>query len=252
MSCFVFQCWSWRLASRSDPPNCSGYHLRWARSSQAWFRQSTLSQQAAQETLPLRDAFAVLFFVSVGMLFDPSIIMREPGPVVATFLIIVCGNALAAFLIVLALRQPFFTAVTGAAALSQIGEFSFILAGLGVTLQLLPETARDLILAGAILSILANPILFFALDKARPWLGEPRTMPPASVAETRASEELPVTSLRNHAVIVGCGRVGSLVAEAMMKQGEPFLVIEERREVVDQLRRGASRQLREMRPRPKS
>ncbi|MGB7694545.1 MAG: YbaL family putative K(+) efflux transporter [Pseudolabrys sp.] len=199
--------------------------------------ESTLSQQAAQETLPLRDAFAVLFFVSVGMLFDPSIIMREPGPVVATFLIIVCGNALAAFLIVLALRQSLFTAVTGAAALSQIGEFSFILAGLGVGLQLLPESGRDLILAGAILSILANPILFFALDKARPWLGKSaRRTRPAAVVELRTAEELPVTSLRNHAVIVGCGRVGSLVTEAMMTQGEPLLVIEERGEIVDKLR----------------
>ena len=182
--------------------------------------ESTLSQQAAQETLPLRDAFAVLFFVSVGMLFDPGIIMREPGPVFATFLIIVGGNALAAFLIVLALRQSLFTAATGAAALSQIGEFSFILAGLGVGLQLLPETGRDLILAGAILSILANPILFFALDKARPWLGEsPRKTQPVAVAEPRTTEELPVTLLRNHAVIVGCGRVGSLVAEAMVSAG---------------------------------
>jgi CPA2 family monovalent cation:H+ antiporter-2 len=199
--------------------------------------ESTLSQQAAQESLPLRDAFAVLFFVSVGMLFDPSIIMREPGPVCATFLIIVGGNALAAFLIVLALRQPLFTALTGAAALSQIGEFSFILAGLGVGLQLLPETGRDLILAGAILSILANPILFFALDKARAWLDEsPRKARPAAFAESSTSEELPVTTLRNHAVIIGCGRVGSLVAEAMMSQGEPFLVIEERGEIVEGLR----------------
>ena len=199
--------------------------------------ESTLSQQAAQETLPLRDAFAVLFFVSVGMLFDPGIIMREPGPVFATFLIIVGGNALAAFLILLALRQSLFTAVTGAAALSQIGEFSFILAGLGVGLQLLPETGRDLILAGAILSILANPILFFALDKLRPWLGEsPRKTRPVVVSEPRTTEELPVTSLCNHAVIVGCGRVGSLVVEAMMTQGQPFLVIEERGEVVDRLR----------------
>ena len=199
--------------------------------------ESTLSQQAAQESLPLRDAFAVLFFVSVGMLFDPGIIMREPGPVFATFLIIVGGNALAAFLIILALRQPLFTAATGAVALSQIGEFSFILAGLGVGLQLLPETGRDLILAGAILSILANPVLFFALNKARPWLGEmPRKTLPVTVSETRATEELPVTSLRNHAVIVGCGRVGSLVAEAMMSSGEAFLVIEERGEVVARLR----------------
>jgi CPA2 family monovalent cation:H+ antiporter-2 len=171
------------------------------------------------------------------MLFDPGIIMREPGPVFATFLIIVGGNALAAFLIVLALRQPLFTAVTGAAALSQIGEFSFILAGLGVGLQLLPETGRDLILAGAILSILSNPILFFALDKARPWLGEsPHKTRHVAVAEPHTTEELPVTSLRNHAVIVGCGRVGSLVAEAMVTQGLPFLVIEERGEVVDRLR----------------
>ena len=215
--------------------------------------ESTLSQQAAQETLPLRDAFAVLFFVSVGMLFDPGIIMREPGPVFATFLIIVGGNALAAFLIVLALRQSLFTAVTGAAALSQIGEFSFILAGLGVGLQLLPETGRDLILAGAILSILANPILFFALDKVRPWLGEsPRKTRPVIVAEPRTTEELPVTSLRNHAVIVGCGRVGSLVAEAMVTQGQPFLVIEERGEVVDGFARVASRRSRAMRPSPES
>ena len=150
------------------------------------------------------------------MLFDPDIIMREPGSVLATFLIIVGGNALAAFLIVLALRRSLFTALTSAASLSQIGEFSFILAGLGVALQLLPENGRDLILAGAILSILANPLLFFALDKARPWLSDrSRRTQPTAVAESGMPEELPVTSLKDHAVIVGCGRVGSLVVEAM-------------------------------------
>ncbi|HET7681051.1 MAG TPA: YbaL family putative K(+) efflux transporter [Xanthobacteraceae bacterium] len=199
--------------------------------------ESTLSQQAAQETLPLRDAFAVLFFVSVGMLFDPGIIMREPGPVLATFLIIVFGNALAAFLIVLALRGSLLTALTSAASLSQIGELSFILAGLGVALQLLPENGRDLILAGAILSILANPLLFFALAKARPWLDEwDRKTQPAAVSERGKPDELPVTSLKDHAVIIGCGRVGSLVAEAMEANGQPFLIIEERREIVDELR----------------
>ena len=199
--------------------------------------ESTLSQQAAQETLPLRDAFAVLFFVSVGMLFDPGIIMREPGSVLATFLIIVGGNALAAFLIVLALRRSLFTALTSAASLSQIGEFSFILAGLGVALQLLPENGRDLILAGAILSILANPLLFFALDKARPWLGERnRRTQLTAVVESGTPEELPITSLKDHAVIVGCGRVGSLVVEAMETKRQPFLVIEERSEIVDKLR----------------
>jgi monovalent cation:H+ antiporter-2, CPA2 family len=198
--------------------------------------ESTLSQQAAQETLPLRDAFAVLFFVSVGMLFDPGIIMREPGSVLATFLIIVAGNALAAFLIVLALRRSLFTALTSAASLSQIGEFSFILAGLGVALQLLPENGRALILAGAILSILANPLLFFALDKARPWLGERnRRTQPTAVIESKPEEQL-ITPLKDHAVIVGCGRVGSLVVEAMEATRRPFLVIEERREIVDKLR----------------
>jgi len=199
--------------------------------------ESTLSQQAAQETMPLRDAFAVLFFVSVGMLFDPGIIMREPGSVLATFLIIVGGNALAAFLIVLALRRSLFTALTSAASLSQIGEFSFILAGLGVALQLLPENGRALILAGAILSILANPLLFFALDKARPWLGERnRRTQPTAVVESGTREEQPITSLKDHAVIVGCGRVGSLVVEAMETTRQPFLVIEERCEIVDKLR----------------
>jgi len=199
--------------------------------------ESTLSQQAAQETLPLRDAFAVLFFVSIGMLFDPGVIMREPGPVLATFLIIVAGNALAAFLIVLALRRSLFTALTSAVSLSQIGEFSFILAGLGVSLQLLPENGRDLILAGAILSILANPLLFFALDKARPWSGERnRRTQPIAVVKSGTSEGLPITSLKDHAVIVGCGRVGSLVIEAMETKRQPFLVIEERSEIVDKLR----------------
>jgi monovalent cation:H+ antiporter-2, CPA2 family len=172
--------------------------------------ESTLSQQAAQETLPLRDAFAVLFFVSVGMLFDPAIIAREPLPVLTTFLIIVGGNAMAAFLIVLAIRRSLFTAVTSAASLSQIGEFSFILAGLGVALGLLPEDGRDLILAGAILSILANPLIFLALDKARPWLNEPkRKTTPEPTTQTEMPAELPVTGLKEHAVIIGCGRLAA-------------------------------------------
>jgi CPA2 family monovalent cation:H+ antiporter-2 len=197
--------------------------------------ESQLSQQAAQETLPLRDAFAVLFFVSVGMLFDPSIVLREPGPLIATFLIIVGGNALAAFMIVLVLRQPILTALTSAAALSQIGEFSFILAGLGMALQLLPENGRDLILAGAILSIIANPILFFALDKVMPWIRDrERKMADLKVSAPRAPD-LPVTSLKDHAVLVGYGRVGSLVAKAMEEKNQSFLVIEERQELVDKL-----------------
>jgi monovalent cation:H+ antiporter-2, CPA2 family len=196
--------------------------------------ESQLSHQAAQETLPLRDAFAVLFFVSVGMLFDPSIVVREPMATAATFLIIVLGNTLAAFLILSAFGHPFAMALPLAVSLSQIGEFSFILAGLGVQLQLLPENGRDLILAGAILSILANPVLSFVLDKAGSRLQrEQRT---SAEADALRKPELPVTSLTDHAVLVGYGRVGSLVGQALEARSYPFLVIEERQDVVHKLR----------------
>jgi CPA2 family monovalent cation:H+ antiporter-2 len=205
--------------------------------------ESTLSQQAASETLPLRDAFAVLFFVSVGMLFDPSILMREPVPVVATFLVIVAGNALVVFGIVASFRYSLRTALTLAASLSQIGEFSFILAGLGVELKLLPATGRDLVLAGALLSILANPLLFVLVDRLGPWLLERERRRPLPVPTGRAAQpatatrpELPATSLSGHAVLVGYGRVGSLVGEMLQAKGQPLLVIEERQEVVDKLR----------------
>jgi CPA2 family monovalent cation:H+ antiporter-2 len=198
--------------------------------------ESPLSQQAAQETLPLRDAFAVLFFVSVGMLFDPTILLRMPGPVAATVVIIVVGNALTAFAITLAFRYPLRTALTMAAALSQIGEFSFILATLGVSLALLPAEGRDLILAGALLSILVNPLLFVALDRLGPRLKarEDGARPEETAS---APPEMPVTALAGHTVLVGYGRVGSLIGAALRERGEPFLVIEEREETAQRLRR---------------
>jgi CPA2 family monovalent cation:H+ antiporter-2 len=198
--------------------------------------ESPLSQRAAQETLPLRDAFAVLFFVSVGMLFDPAILVTQPGPVLATFAIIVAANALVAFGIVLVFRYSLRTALTLAASLSQIGEFSFILAGLGVDLKILPEEGRDLILAGALLSILVNPVLFVAVDRLTPWLKRREQLSPASTLARPESDELAPTSLSGHAVLVGYGRVGSLVAEALERKGHRFLVIEDRQEIVDQLR----------------
>ncbi len=127
--------------------------------------ESELSHEAAENSLPLRDAFAVLFFVSVGMLFNPAILIQEPLPVLATFLVIVFGKSVAAYVIVRMFGHPNSTALTIAASLAQIGEFSFILVGLGVTLNLLPEAGRDLVLAGAILSILVNPLLFIAIDR---------------------------------------------------------------------------------------
>ncbi len=199
--------------------------------------ESELSQRAAEELLPLRDAFAVLFFVSVGMLFDPTIVLREPGPLVATLLIIVFGKSLAALLIVLAFRHPLRIGLTIAASLAQIGEFSFILAGLGVALGLLPEQGRDLILAAAILSILFNPLFFAALDRLGPWLdSRSANMATQQEAASPASTDLPTTSLERHTVLVGYGRVGGRVGEDLRRGDVVFLVIEDRRELVDQLR----------------
>ncbi|AXQ29502.1 Kef family K(+) transporter [Solimonas sp. K1W22B-7] len=186
--------------------------------------ESELSSEAAQETLPLRDAFAVLFFVSVGMLFNPSILVTQPWLVLAAFLIIVLGKSLAAMVIVLAFKYPRGTALTIAASLAQIGEFSFILATLGVDLGLLTETARDVILAAAIFSIIANPFFFIISDRLERRWGQVRAV----------GAYTPVIS--DHVVVVGYGRVGSAVVETLQQQGTPFLVIEEQDERVQRLR----------------
>jgi CPA2 family monovalent cation:H+ antiporter-2 len=201
--------------------------------------ESPLSHQAANETLPLRDAFAVLFFVSVGMLFDPAILLREPLPVLATVLIIVVGKSLAALAIVLAFRHPLSIALTIAVSLAQIGEFSFILAGLGVVLQLLPEQGRDLILAGALLSMMINPLLFVALDRWGPRLREREFRPAASTEHpppVAEAPELPKTTLTDHAVLVGYGRVGKHIGAALKARGTPVFVIEEREGAVEELK----------------
>ncbi len=205
--------------------------------------ESPLSHQAAQESLPLRDAFAVLFFVSVGMLFDPMSLVREPFPVLATLFIIVIGKSVAAFLIVLAFRHPVSTALTISASLAQIGEFSFILAELGVKLDLLPGRGRDLILAGAILSILLNPLVFWGLGRMGPYLEVRLGRVPAAPAETEATvaaaplaEPVDPTAKSDHVVLVGYGRVGSLVGSALTAAGTPYLVIEDADKTVAQLR----------------
>ena len=193
--------------------------------------ESELSQRAANETLPLRDAFAVLFFVSVGMLVDPMIVLREPLAVLATVFIITIGKSLAAFAIVRLFGYPNSTALTISASLAQIGEFSFILAGLGVSLALLPERGRDLVLAGAIISILLNPLFFALLDR---WHArrEAKAAAAASDAARPAAEEaprepVPVTHLTNHVVLAGHGRVGSYVSARLREAGAPLLVIED-------------------------
>ena len=187
--------------------------------------ESELSHRAAQETLPLRDAFAVLFFVSVGMLFDPTIIVRNPVPVVATLVVIIVGKSLAAFAIVRLFGHPSSTALLISASLAQIGEFSFILAELGVGLGLLAAVGRDLILAGAILSILINPLLFSAVD----WMSPRATRPQAVKAPVKPApsrEPIPVAALDNHIVLVGHGRVGAIISAVLLNAKVPLLVVE--------------------------
>ncbi|MDB5838508.1 MAG: transporter, monovalent cation:proton antiporter-2 family protein [Herminiimonas sp.] len=198
--------------------------------------ESDLSHRAAEESLPLRDAFAVLFFVSVGMLFDPSILVREPLLVLATVFIIVVGKSIAALLIVLAFGNPLGTALTIAASLAQIGEFSFILATLGMSLDLLPDTGRDLILGGAILSILINPLLFFGLDRLKPWLQRREGRSPGVSQAPAEPDYRSWPALQSHTVLVGFGRVGHLIAGALAEQKQPFIVIENQDDVVQALR----------------
>jgi CPA2 family monovalent cation:H+ antiporter-2 len=191
--------------------------------------ESELSHQAGNDSLPLKDAFAVLFFVSVGMLFDPMILVREPVAVLATLAIIVVGKSLAAFIIVLVFRHPLRTALTVSASLAQIGEFSFILATLGASLGLLPADGRDLILAGAILSIALNPLTFAGIEPMTRWFeARPRLL---ALLERRGAERHRVSvasplGMRNHAILVGYGRVGGAIGPVLKAQELPFVVIE--------------------------
>jgi CPA2 family monovalent cation:H+ antiporter-2 len=198
--------------------------------------ESPLSQQAANESLPLRDAFAVLFFVSVGMLVDPLSLDDNFGAIVATVAIIVFGKSLAALAIVMAFGHPLRTGLLIAASLAQIGEFSFILAGLGVTLNILPEEGRELILAGAIVSIMLNPLLFYLLDRFGPASGLDKA--DAHGKEPALEEITPryVSRKENHTVLVGYGRVGKIVGNALIEKSEPLVIIDDRDDAVAKLR----------------
>jgi CPA2 family monovalent cation:H+ antiporter-2 len=198
--------------------------------------ESELSQRAAEESLPLRDAFAVLFFISVGMLFNPAVLLHEIVPLLGTLLVVMVGGPCVAIAMVRLFGYPLATALMLGVGLAQIGEFSFILADLGIGLGLLPERARDLILGTSIISIFANPILFTALERAKPWIErwDAKRAPP--LPQEVAEEELPVSALHDHAVLVGYGRVGRLVCASLMREGWPLLVIEARAERAEQMR----------------
>jgi monovalent cation:H+ antiporter-2, CPA2 family len=203
-------------------------------------RESALSHRAAEESLPLRDAFSVLFFVSVGMLFDPRILVDEPLKLVAVVAIIVVGKMIAAVILVLAFRYPLNTALTVGAGLAQIGEFSFILAGLGVSLGLLPREGQSLILAGALVSIACNPLVFAAIEPAQTWIRSRSSLARALERSHDPLAELPMTvdpaSLTGHVLLVGYGRVGRRIAEALHARGIPYVVAEQNRDLVEELR----------------
>ncbi|MEQ1899290.1 MAG: YbaL family putative K(+) efflux transporter [Devosia sp.] len=210
--------------------------------------ESQLSQRAAQESLPLRDAFAVLFFVSVGMLFDPTTLLTRPLEVLGTLFIILVGKSILGFLLLIALRRTVSSALTISASLAQIGEFSFILAALGIGLGILPPQAQSLILAGSILSIIFNPLVFYIAEHVRPRLEariapeavpvahgervEPSLAPSEFLQPVQAQVEQTEdgrrpTTLSGHVVLVGYGRVGTVVAEGLLKAQSPFVLIED-------------------------
>ena len=195
-----------------------------------FLKESELSQRAAEESLPFRDAFAVLFFVSVGMLFDPMVAINEAIPLLVTLMLVLIVSGGTVFLMVRALGRPVADALVIAAGLAQIGEFAFILSGLGIALNVLPVAARDLILGTSILSIFANPLLFTLADRLKA-----RYAPAPTPEAARLPAELQPTALKGHAVLVGYGRVGQLVGESLRREGWPMLVIEDATDIVERL-----------------
>ena len=195
--------------------------------------ESELSHRAAHDTLPLRDAFAVLFFVSVGMLFDPMILVEEPLAVLGALAIIVLGKSIAAYFLVTLFGHSRRTALTISVSLAQIGEFAFILAGLGISLNLLSEEGRNLVLAAAILSIMLNPILFTLLER---FLEKTETIEEQTMEEAIEEEKQIPVDMCNHALLVGYGRVGSLLGSRLIEAGVPIVVVENSRPRVEALR----------------
>ena len=203
-------------------------------------RESDFSHRAEIETLPLRETFSILFFVSVGMLFNPAILIEHPFQVLGIVAVIVVGKTLAAMILVLFFRYPLNTALTVGASLAQIGEFSFILASAGLSLKLLSLEGQNLILAGALISISLNTAIFAAIEPAQRWIrqrshlarllersGDPLAMLPLSVDDTY---------LNGQVVLVGHGGVGRRIADTFKAQGIKYVVIDENREIIESLR----------------
>ena len=203
-------------------------------------KESDFSHRAEEETLPLREIFSILFFVSVGMLFDPSILIEEPLRILAVIAIIMVGKTLAAIALVLFFRYPINTALTVGASLAQIGEFSFILATLGLSLGLLTPDAQNLILAGALFSITLNSFVFSAIEPVQRWIRERSHL--ARLLERSADplamlpDEVDQAYLRDQVVIISYGGVGRRISENLIQQNIKVVIAEENREIVEKLR----------------
>ena len=204
-------------------------------------RESEYSHRAAQESLPLRDSFSVLFFVSVGMLFDPMTLVDQPLHLLGVVAIVMLGKAIAATAIVLLFRYPLNTAMTVSASLAQIGEFSFILAGLGLQLGLLPKAGMNLVLAAALVSIALNPVMFAMIQPLQRWVLSRSAFARKLEARDDPYAELPQTTERQYlegqVVLVGFGRVGRRIADALAERDIPFVVADQSRETVEALRK---------------
>ena len=203
--------------------------------------ESDLSYQAAADALPLQDAFAVLFFVSVGMLFDPMVLVRQPFHILAVILIVMVGKSLAAFAIMILFRKPVTTALLISASLAQIGEFSFILAGLGLTLGLLPPEANSLILAGALLTITLNPMTFSFVTPIERWLqARPKLMArlePSTTEVMALTQQYATQATRDHVVLIGFGRVGRRIGYALERAGITYVAVDRNQNTVEALRK---------------
>ena len=197
---------------------------------------SDQSHEAATDALPLQDAFSVLFFVAVGMLFDPRILIDRPLDVALVVLVIVIGKSIAAFAIVRGFRYPLRTGLVISASLAQIGEFSFILAALAMQLDLLPAEGQSLIVAGAILSIALNPVAFWAADRISAGRAEPEPAAPTADDDLLPPTEEELAALRDHAIVVGAGRVGTVIGRLLGEHQVPYVIIDHSRERVLHLR----------------
>jgi len=201
--------------------------------------ESDLSYRAGADALPMQDAFAVLFFVSAGMLIDPTVLIEAPMRLVGTVGVILIGNSLTTAILLVSLRHPLTASLRLAVSFGQIGEFSFIVAALGVSLGVLPEDGRSLIMAAALITIVINPLLFHAIDALREWLAYHPEL--VDRLERRAADPVIATGewaapLSNHVILIGYGRVGRTIGEAFRHVGIPFVAIDQDRRTVEAIR----------------